>query len=139
VEINKDRKSSRFMIGLFVIVGSLIGFVFIVWLGASKYLDAPIQTMNTTPIRVPMATNRPIINLEVFLFCLNSTFFSLRVSIKEVMYSCIGRTFLKLPRVALCYYSFLFLIKHNNTVSYAENQIKIVRYDNHRGSEILID
>jgi phospholipid/cholesterol/gamma-HCH transport system substrate-binding protein len=33
------RKTSKFMIGLFVTVGSLIGVVLIVWLGASKYFE----------------------------------------------------------------------------------------------------
>ena len=33
------RKTSKFMIGLFVIVGILIGMVAIVWLGASKYFE----------------------------------------------------------------------------------------------------
>jgi len=39
MELNRDRKTSSFMIGLFVTIGSLIGFVFIVWLGASKYFE----------------------------------------------------------------------------------------------------
>jgi phospholipid/cholesterol/gamma-HCH transport system substrate-binding protein len=33
------RKTSKFMIGLFVIIGVLIGLIAIVWLGASKYLE----------------------------------------------------------------------------------------------------
>jgi len=33
------RKTSKFMIGLFVIVGIMIGMVAIVWLGASKYFE----------------------------------------------------------------------------------------------------
>ncbi len=33
------RKTSKFMVGLFVIVGMLIGMVAIVWLGASKYFE----------------------------------------------------------------------------------------------------
>ncbi len=33
------RKTSKFMIGLFVIVGILIGVVAVVWLGASKYFE----------------------------------------------------------------------------------------------------
>jgi phospholipid/cholesterol/gamma-HCH transport system substrate-binding protein len=33
------RKTSKFMIGLFVIIGVLIGLIAIVWLGASKYFE----------------------------------------------------------------------------------------------------
>jgi phospholipid/cholesterol/gamma-HCH transport system substrate-binding protein len=33
------RKTSKFMIGLFVIVGVLIGMVAVIWLGASKYFE----------------------------------------------------------------------------------------------------
>src|SRR3972149_9372392 len=33
------RKTSKFMIGLFVTIGILIGMVAIVWLGASKYFE----------------------------------------------------------------------------------------------------
>jgi phospholipid/cholesterol/gamma-HCH transport system substrate-binding protein len=39
MELNKSRKTSSFMIGLFVVVGTSIAFVFIVWLGASKYFE----------------------------------------------------------------------------------------------------
>src|SRR3972149_6210708 len=33
------RKTSKFMIGLFVTIGILIGMVAVVWLGASKYFE----------------------------------------------------------------------------------------------------
>jgi phospholipid/cholesterol/gamma-HCH transport system substrate-binding protein len=33
------RKTSKFMIGLFVTVGVVIGMIAIVWLGASKYFE----------------------------------------------------------------------------------------------------
>src|SRR4030042_4203415 len=33
------RRTSKFMIGLFVTIGILIGMVAVVWLGASKYLE----------------------------------------------------------------------------------------------------
>jgi phospholipid/cholesterol/gamma-HCH transport system substrate-binding protein len=39
VENKTARKTSKFMIGLFVTVGSLIGIVLIIWLGASKYFE----------------------------------------------------------------------------------------------------
>ncbi len=39
MENKTARKTSKFMIGLFVTVGSLIGVVLIIWLGASKYFE----------------------------------------------------------------------------------------------------
>ena len=33
------RKTSKFMIGLFVTIGILIGMVAVVWVGASKYFE----------------------------------------------------------------------------------------------------
>ena len=42
MEHKEARKTSKFMIGLFVTVGTLIGIVFIVWMGASKYFEKGI-------------------------------------------------------------------------------------------------
>lgn len=39
MEIKPVRKSSKFMIGLFVTMGTLIGVVFVVWMGASKFFE----------------------------------------------------------------------------------------------------
>ena len=42
MEHTEARKTSKFMIGLFVTMGTLIGIVFIVWMGASKYFEKGI-------------------------------------------------------------------------------------------------
>jgi phospholipid/cholesterol/gamma-HCH transport system substrate-binding protein len=39
VENKTARKTSKFMIGLFVTLGSLIGVVLVIWLGAAKYFE----------------------------------------------------------------------------------------------------
>jgi hypothetical protein len=54
------RKTSKFMIGLFVTVGVLIGLAAIIWLGASDYLkrDRSMSPISTNRSRAFKLTRR---------------------------------------------------------------------------------